>query len=231
MDLGVTGWVANESDGSVRVVAEGSRRSSRRCSRPWSGARRGDRRAGERDLGRRHAARCATSASVRAGIAATDALTPSARGDGTGGLFPPGPSLPIVQRNGPELARRGPADAVSRHPGSRRPPRGGRRAGRSGRVRTQATAAYSRAWDDRARRQLEGLLRRAERPTAAERALGRGEQRRADTGASQPREPNGDCRRALTPAERRRRPGRRLRPCHPPPSPRRSTAPCPPTPS
>ena len=25
MDLGVTGWVANESDGSVRVVAEGSR--------------------------------------------------------------------------------------------------------------------------------------------------------------------------------------------------------------
>ena len=25
MDLGVTGWVANESDGSVRVIAEGSR--------------------------------------------------------------------------------------------------------------------------------------------------------------------------------------------------------------
>jgi len=25
MDLGVAGWVANESDGSVRVVAEGSR--------------------------------------------------------------------------------------------------------------------------------------------------------------------------------------------------------------
>ena len=25
MDLGVTGWVSNESDGSVRVVAEGSR--------------------------------------------------------------------------------------------------------------------------------------------------------------------------------------------------------------
>ena len=42
------------------------------------------------------------------------------------------------------------------------------------RVRRQATAAYSRAWDDRARRELETLLRRAERPTAAERLLGRG---------------------------------------------------------
>jgi hypothetical protein len=42
------------------------------------------------------------------------------------------------------------------------------------RVRSDATAAYSRAWDDRARRELESLLRRAERPTAAERLLGRG---------------------------------------------------------
>jgi len=41
------------------------------------------------------------------------------------------------------------------------------------RVRQHATAAYSRAWDDRARRELESLLRRAERPTAAERVLGR----------------------------------------------------------
>ena len=52
------------------------------------------------------------------------------------------------------------------------------------RVRTQATAAYSRAWDDKARRQLEQLLHRAERPTAVERALGRGRQRRADAGAA-----------------------------------------------
>ena len=37
-------------------------------------------------------------------------------------------------------------------------------------MRVAATAAYSRAWDDRARRELEALLRRAERPTAAERA-------------------------------------------------------------
>ena len=52
------------------------------------------------------------------------------------------------------------------------------------RVRSQATAAYSRAWDDKARRQLETLLQRAARPTAAERALGRGEQRRVEhTGA------------------------------------------------
>lgn len=37
------------------------------------------------------------------------------------------------------------------------------------RVRTAATRAYSRAWDDRARRQLEALLRRTYRPTAAQR--------------------------------------------------------------
>jgi hypothetical protein len=42
------------------------------------------------------------------------------------------------------------------------------------RVRQSATAAYSRAWDERAHRELESLLRRAERPTAAERVLGRG---------------------------------------------------------
>ncbi|HYH92275.1 MAG TPA: hypothetical protein VD763_03865 [Candidatus Saccharimonadales bacterium] len=46
------------------------------------------------------------------------------------------------------------------------------------RVRTSATRSYSRAWDDRARRELETLLRRAERPTAAERLLGRGFARR-----------------------------------------------------
>lgn len=38
------------------------------------------------------------------------------------------------------------------------------------RVRQAATKAYSRAWDDRARRQLTDLLRRAQRPTASERA-------------------------------------------------------------
>jgi hypothetical protein len=47
----------------------------------------------------------------------------------------------------------------------------------AGRVRRLATTAYSRAWDDRARRELETLLRRAERPTAAERLLGRGRPR------------------------------------------------------
>ena len=44
-------------------------------------------------------------------------------------------------------------------------------------VRQRATAAYSRAWDDRAHRELESLLRRAERPTAAEIQLGRGRTR------------------------------------------------------
>ena len=41
----------------------------------------------------------------------------------------------------------------------------------AGRVRREATRSYSRAWDDRARRELETLLRRAERPTEAERLL------------------------------------------------------------
>ncbi len=45
------------------------------------------------------------------------------------------------------------------------------------RVRTAATRAYSRAWDDRARRELEGLVRRAAKPTASERLLGRGVRR------------------------------------------------------
>jgi hypothetical protein len=42
------------------------------------------------------------------------------------------------------------------------------------RIRRDATRAYSRAWDERARRELEALLRRASTPTAAERLLGRG---------------------------------------------------------
>jgi hypothetical protein len=43
------------------------------------------------------------------------------------------------------------------------------------RVRSDATTAYSRAWDDRARRELESLLRRADKPTAVERLLGGGQ--------------------------------------------------------
>ena len=37
-------------------------------------------------------------------------------------------------------------------------------------VRTAATRAYSRAWDEQARRQLQTLLRRAERSTQHDRA-------------------------------------------------------------
>ena len=47
----------------------------------------------------------------------------------------------------------------------------------AGRVRRNATTAYSRAWDDRARRELLTLLRQVDRPTAAERRLGRGARR------------------------------------------------------
>jgi hypothetical protein len=43
----------------------------------------------------------------------------------------------------------------------------------AGRIRRQATAAYSRAWDDRARRRLTDLLRTATRPLPTERR-GRG---------------------------------------------------------
>ena len=50
--------------------------------------------------------------------------------------------------------------------------------GEAGRVRRAATQAYSRAWDERARRQLEALLRRAARPTSGERASGRRSARR-----------------------------------------------------
>ena len=41
------------------------------------------------------------------------------------------------------------------------------------RLRTEATAAYSRAWDERARRRLDSLLRHATRPTTDERRHGR----------------------------------------------------------
>ena len=40
-------------------------------------------------------------------------------------------------------------------------------------LRSEATAAYSRAWDERARRRLESLLRHATRSTAEERRHGR----------------------------------------------------------
>ena len=47
---------------------------------------------------------------------------------------------------------------------------------RAARLRRDATAAYSRAWDDRARRRLEALLRTADRPVPTakpRRGLGR----------------------------------------------------------
>jgi hypothetical protein len=48
----------------------------------------------------------------------------------------------------------------------------GDRAG-AARLRSDATDAYSRAWDERARRRLETLLRHATRPTADDRRHGR----------------------------------------------------------
>ena len=66
---------------------------------------------------------------------------------------------------------RGTARPLPRHPRRRRPARAaGERPGGAARVRRDATAAYSRAWDDRARRRLETLLREAERPDGHGRA-------------------------------------------------------------
>jgi hypothetical protein len=45
------------------------------------------------------------------------------------------------------------------------------------RVRSAATRAYSRAWDTKARRELETLLRRAARPATPDRLRGRGVRR------------------------------------------------------
>ena len=44
----------------------------------------------------------------------------------------------------------------------------------AGRVRRAASAAYSRAWDDRARRDLQSLLRSATRPTSSDATPRRG---------------------------------------------------------
>jgi hypothetical protein len=55
------------------------------------------------------------------------------------------------------------------------------------RVRRQATTSYSRAWDDRARRELETLLRRAERPTETERVLDASSRGEADRVPAHPR--------------------------------------------
>ncbi|MDH4141946.1 MAG: hypothetical protein OEV61_04985 [Chloroflexota bacterium] len=46
------------------------------------------------------------------------------------------------------------------------------------RVRAAATRAYSRAWDERARRELEALLKRASGDPAVRHPLGRGWRRR-----------------------------------------------------
>jgi hypothetical protein len=44
---------------------------------------------------------------------------------------------------------------------------------RAARLRTDATDAYSRAWDERARRRLEALLRRSDRDIDTDRQGGR----------------------------------------------------------
>ena len=57
------------------------------------------------------------------------------------------------------------------------------------RLRTDATEAYSRAWDERARRRLETLLRRSERDTPGDRQRTRTGRRGAPAPAIAAREP------------------------------------------
>jgi hypothetical protein len=59
---------------------------------------------------------------------------------------------------------------------------------RAAQLRTDATDAYSRAWDERARRRLEVLLRRSDRAPESDRQRGRSRRhatttRQAHTGA------------------------------------------------
>jgi hypothetical protein len=53
---------------------------------------------------------------------------------------------------------------------------------RAARLRSDATRAYSRAWDEKARRRLQQLLHRGERPSVSERPQG-GTERRIGQGA------------------------------------------------
>lgn len=57
------------------------------------------------------------------------------------------------------------------------------------RVRRDATAAYSRAWDERSRRQLTALLRAAGRPSAIDRRIARALRRVTSRDTPLPRRP------------------------------------------
>ena len=57
------------------------------------------------------------------------------------------------------------------------------------RVRRDATAAYSRAWDERSRRRLTALLRAAGRPSPIDRRIARALRRLTSRGTSLPRRP------------------------------------------
>ena len=58
-------------------------------------------------------------------------------------------------------------------------------------VRADAIAIYSRAWDERARRDLEALLRRNAAELPGERAVGRGFRRRTAPNRLTPARPAG----------------------------------------
>ena len=193
MGLGLDGWVANAADGSVRCVAEGPRdRLEILLDRLRDGSGGGASSSASARPGCPPPGRSGRSRSAAAPIAATDRVDPIGRArTGPVGYSVTRPAERILRHDGAELCRRGAACPLPRRPRSRRRARGATVSGRSpNRVRADAIAIYSRAWDERARRDLEALLRR-NAARAARRAAtgGRGFRRRTHPHRLTPREP------------------------------------------
>ena len=188
MALGLEGWVANTADGVGPLRRRGP------AGRPRDACSSGSRKVRSSAIVDRVSA---------AWMPATGTLGPFevrsgghprrlTRADPSAAAGPDRWAIPfarcasaILTHDGAELCRRGTACAVSRRPRPGRP--SSRRAAGAplaNDVRADAIRIYSRAWDERARRELEALLRRnaAERATAP--AVGRA--RRPAAGPSAP---------------------------------------------
>ncbi len=162
-ELGLRGWVANTAEGAVHCVAEGHERELRslvarleagppaaivdHVSVAWMPA-----------TGRSGHSACGAAAT--AAIDRTSAVGPSAVSTGTGGLFHLSGARVILETMEPNTAAkelpglyRAVLDRVGELSVS------GHR-DQANQVRAEAVRIYSRAWDDRARRELLALLRR-----------------------------------------------------------------------
>ena len=165
MDLGLGGWVANEPDGVRPLRRRGP------AGAPRAPARRG---CGEGPPARGRAIGCSDALECRRPARSAPSAVRSGghrgrlsrltlrpvRRPGPVGYSAPGPRRRILDDDGAESAAeelpalyRAVLDRVAELEA------GGRSRPRPARVRAEATAIYSRAWDDRARRSLEALLR------------------------------------------------------------------------